>query len=712
MASRRPPSARFALRRTTALWRARPPLRADCVAMEPRRPADASARRADARRSRRALDRRPTATSPCSTRSPTTATRSRSSARSATSTRASRSSSAAAGAATRATAGSSRSTRVRVLEPVEQARGARAYLETHQARRPARRRVPARRALRRRRGARARSTATPSGVLRDGARHRPARASAPPSRSWRDQRELRELRLFLDTHGVDAASAGRIARALRRRLDRRGCSASPTRSASSTGSASRPPTRSRARSTRRSTRPTGSPPASCTRCELAETDGPLPSPPRRARASAPSGCSAAADVDDAIDELDGARAGRRRRRAASPTRALHADRASASARHVRALLDDRARRCASSGVERPRAGDVRPVRRPVARRHAGARAPPVDPHRRPGHRQDRDDARARRARSKARSGTRAAVRADRQGRAAPERADRRRRRRRSTACSSGSPARASARDARRPDRRLRRAHRRRGVDAVGARSPRRCSARSGRARTSLLVGDVDQLAPVGPGRVLEDLLDVGRGAGRAPDRDLPPGRALADRPRRARDQRRRAAAGDPRGADDVRDFFLVERDGPQAIFDEVCELAATRLPAHYGLDPAADVQVLAPMHKGPLGIDALNDELRARLNPDGERDRRARRCASATRSCRRATPTSTSSSTASAACSSTTTPSATACMFAGEDGRRADAARRRARHAAPRLRGDGPQGAGLAGARRSSCRSSAATGSC
>ncbi len=71
------------------------------------------------------------------------------------------------------------------------------------------------------------------------------------------------------------------------------------------------------------------------------------------------------------------------------------------------------------------------------------------------------------------------------------------------------------------------------------------------------------------------------------------------------------------GEDDVRDFFLIARDGPQAIFDEVCELAATRLAAHYGLDPAADVQVLAPMHKGPLGIDALNSELRARLNPDG-----------------------------------------------------------------------------------------------
>jgi exodeoxyribonuclease V alpha subunit len=68
---------------------------------------------------------------------------------------------------------------------------------------------------------------------------------------------------------------------------------------------------------------------------------------------------------------------------------------------------------------------------------------------------------------------------------------------------------------------------------------------------------------------------------------------------------------------DVRDFFLVQRDGARAIFDEVCELAATRLAAHYGLDPAADVQLLAPMHRGPLGIDALNAELRARLNPDG-----------------------------------------------------------------------------------------------
>ncbi|HEV2775509.1 MAG TPA: AAA family ATPase [Solirubrobacteraceae bacterium] len=145
----------------------------------------------------------------------------------------------------------------------------------------------------------------------------------------------------------------------------------------------------------------------------------------------------------------------------------------------------------------------------------------------------------------------------------------------------------------------------------------------------LLVGDVDQLAPVGPGRVLEDLLELeahadGAAAGAA--RAVPATRLTEVFRQAARSLIVRAAhainGGEvpdaAAGPDDVRDFFLIMRDGPQAIFAEVCELAATRLPSHYGLDPAADVQVLAPMHKGPLGIDALNAELRARLNPDGK----------------------------------------------------------------------------------------------
>jgi exodeoxyribonuclease V alpha subunit len=132
----------------------------------------------------------------------------------------------------------------------------------------------------------------------------------------------------------------------------------------------------------------------------------------------------------------------------------------------------------------------------------------------------------------------------------------------------------------------------------------------------LLVGDVDQLAPVGPGRVLEDLLDSGAvPATRLTEIFRQAARSLIVRAAHAINSGELPPMHPREG--DVRDFFFIERDGARAIFDEVCELAATRLAAHYGLDPAADVQLLAPMHKGPLGIDALNAELRARLNPDG-----------------------------------------------------------------------------------------------
>ncbi len=132
----------------------------------------------------------------------------------------------------------------------------------------------------------------------------------------------------------------------------------------------------------------------------------------------------------------------------------------------------------------------------------------------------------------------------------------------------------------------------------------------------LLVGDPDQLAPVGPGRVLEDLIAAGR---------IPTVRLTEIFRQAARSMIVRAAhainAGEhpPTAAtrDDLHDFFLLAREDPARIFAEICDLAAERLPRHYGV-PAHEVQVLAPMHRGPLGIDAFNDALRARLNPDGE----------------------------------------------------------------------------------------------
>jgi exodeoxyribonuclease V alpha subunit len=133
----------------------------------------------------------------------------------------------------------------------------------------------------------------------------------------------------------------------------------------------------------------------------------------------------------------------------------------------------------------------------------------------------------------------------------------------------------------------------------------------------LLVGDVDQLAPVGPGRVLEDLIDSGA---------VPTVRLTEIFRQAARSMIVRAAHAINHGEHpptrpgegDIHDFFLISRPDASAIFAEIVELAATRLPAHYGLERETDVQVLAPMHKGPVGIDAFNAALRERRNPDGQ----------------------------------------------------------------------------------------------
>lgn len=136
----------------------------------------------------------------------------------------------------------------------------------------------------------------------------------------------------------------------------------------------------------------------------------------------------------------------------------------------------------------------------------------------------------------------------------------------------------------------------------------------------LLIGDSDQLPAIGPGRVLEDMIESGRipvtrlqRIFRQARRSLIVRAAHAIREGRAPERVPEADAEEVR-----RDFFFLTRAREQELGEEAIQLACERLPARYGLDPLRDVLVLSPMRRGPVGIDALNAALRERLNPAGE----------------------------------------------------------------------------------------------
>jgi len=132
----------------------------------------------------------------------------------------------------------------------------------------------------------------------------------------------------------------------------------------------------------------------------------------------------------------------------------------------------------------------------------------------------------------------------------------------------------------------------------------------------IIVGDSDQLPSVGPGALLRDLIDSGA---------IPTVR-LNEIFRQAGESRivlnaHRILTGEmPESVDaDLpnADFFVVPRRTPEEAADLVRELVVTRIPRRFGFDPRRDIQVLTPMHRGPVGTIALNELLQAALNPDG-----------------------------------------------------------------------------------------------
>ena len=133
----------------------------------------------------------------------------------------------------------------------------------------------------------------------------------------------------------------------------------------------------------------------------------------------------------------------------------------------------------------------------------------------------------------------------------------------------------------------------------------------------VLVGDADQLAPVGAGKPFAELI----ASEHVPTARLThifrqaAGSMIVQGAHAIRRGEMPSFGADPGMR---RDLFLIERSDPRAAREEIVSLVTERLPAHYEVDPVRDIQVFAPVYRGELGIDALNEALRDRLNPAGQ----------------------------------------------------------------------------------------------
>ena len=128
----------------------------------------------------------------------------------------------------------------------------------------------------------------------------------------------------------------------------------------------------------------------------------------------------------------------------------------------------------------------------------------------------------------------------------------------------------------------------------------------------ILIGDVNQLPSVGPGNVLREIIEA---------RFLPTfclteifrqakGSFITVNAHRINEGEFPELGGD--------DFFFLKAEEPEELAKQILHLVKTRLPRRYKFNPIEDIQVIAPMKRGPVGIERLNHLLQETLNPSKE----------------------------------------------------------------------------------------------
>jgi exodeoxyribonuclease V alpha subunit len=131
----------------------------------------------------------------------------------------------------------------------------------------------------------------------------------------------------------------------------------------------------------------------------------------------------------------------------------------------------------------------------------------------------------------------------------------------------------------------------------------------------ILVGDVDQLPSVGPGNVLKDIIRSGKFTVVT----------LTEIFRQAQESRIVVNAHKVNQGQfpvlkeidqpEKTDFQFIQEEDPEKILQNILDLCSERIPRDFRFHPLREIQVLTPMHKGTIGVTNLNIELQKRLNP-------------------------------------------------------------------------------------------------
>ncbi len=131
--------------------------------------------------------------------------------------------------------------------------------------------------------------------------------------------------------------------------------------------------------------------------------------------------------------------------------------------------------------------------------------------------------------------------------------------------------------------------------------------------TLILVGDIDQLPSVGAGNILRDIIDSGSVPVVRLERIFRQamGSKIITNAHRI-NKGEFPVLNSEKGSD----FFFIDDEEPEHVIEQIVNLCKHRLPKFYNVNPIKDIQVLTPMQRGVVGAVNLNQSLQNALNPN------------------------------------------------------------------------------------------------